>query len=348
MKLSPINNIADEIKSIMYDARTATAIELNSRLLKTYWEIGRVIVENEQDGKAKAEYGNRLLVELSKMLVSELGRGFSRSNLQNMRSFYLTYPNLPDASGKLSWSHYCEFLTVSDADARSFYEQECLNSRWSVRELKRQINTSLFERLLLSDGKANKETVLALSRQGIGMDKPEDMMKNPYVFEFLGVREEKPMLERDLERKLIRHIEDFLLELGRGFMFVGSQQRVTLGNTHYYVDMVFYNKILKAYVLIDLKMDELKPEHAGQMNAYLNYYKTEINDENDNPPVGIILCRTSREVVAEYALGGLSNQVFASSYVYYIPDKDVLINEVNALLKMEESNSNEGEDNGND
>ena len=345
MKPISINNIADKIKTLMYDARTESAIELNNRLLRTYWEIGCVIVEHEQSGKIKAEYGSRLLIELSKALTNELGRGFSRSNLQNMRNFYLAYPNLPDATGKLSWSHYCELICVSDADARAFYEQECLNSRWSVRELKRQINTSLFERLLLSGGKTNKETVLELSRQGIAMTQPQDILRNPYVFEFLGVPENKPMLEKDLERKLIRHIEDFLLELGRGFMFVGSQQRVTIGNIHYYVDMVFYNKILKAYVLIDLKMDDLKPEHAGQMNAYLNYYKTEINDDDDNPPVGIILCKTSKDVVAEYALGGLSNQVFASSYVYYIPNKDVLIEEVKSLLEQE---NDESEDKFND
>ena len=217
-----------------------------------------------------------------------------------------------------------------------FYEHECVNARWSVDELKRQIGTSLFERILLSDGKPNKEKVLALARQGAVLEKPEDMLKQPYVFEFLGMREEKPLLEKALEKKLIRHIEDFLLELGRGFMFVGSQQRVTLGNTHYYIDMVFYNKILKAYVLIDLKITELKPEHAGQMNAYLNYYKNEVNDENDNPPIGIILCRTSKEIVAEYALGGLSNQVFASNYVYYMPDKEQLVNEVKYLLEQED------------
>jgi predicted nuclease of restriction endonuclease-like (RecB) superfamily len=188
---------------------------------------------------------------------------------------------------------------------------------------------------LLSGGKKNKETVLALSREGISMNSPNDILRDPYVFEFLGVREEKPMLEKDLEAKLIRHIEDFLLELGRGFMFVGSQQRITLGNTHYYVDMVFYNKILKAYVLIDLKMTGLKIENAGQMNAYLNYYKTEVNDEGDNDPIGILLCKSNDEIVAEYALGGLSNQIFASRYVYYIPDKERLIKEVKALLDAE-------------
>ena len=163
------------------------------------------------------------------------------------------------------------------------------------------------------------------------------------VFEFIGVRDNKPMHENELEAKLIRHLEDFLLELGRGFMFVGSQQRITIGNIHYYVDMVFYNKILKAYVLIDLKMEGLRPEHAGQMNSYLNYFKTEINDKGDNPPIGIILCRTSKEIVAEYALGGLSNQVFASNYVYYIPDKELLINEVKHLLEQEQALENEQE-----
>jgi predicted nuclease of restriction endonuclease-like (RecB) superfamily len=210
-----------------------------------------------------------------------------------------------------------------------------LKAKWSVKELNRQIGTSLFERLLLSEGKTNKETVLSLAHRGVSMTQPQDILKQPFVFEFLGVREEKPMLERDLEAKLIRHIEDFLLELGRGFMFVGSQQRVTIGNTHYYVDMVFYNKILKAYVLIDLKMSDLRIEYAGQMNAYLNYYRTEVNDEGDNPPIGIILCKSGNDIVAEYALGGLSNQVFASTYVYYIPDKEDLINEVKAMLEAE-------------
>jgi len=327
----------EEIKMIMETARQRIAGDVNNIMLETYWRLGKSIVENEQNGDIKAQYGKRILTELSKRLTVELGKGYSKSNLYNMRDFYIVYPEFQMPLGKLTWSHYIELKGVSDTDARSFYEHECVSARWSVDELKRQIGTSLFERLLLSDGKPNKEKVLALARQGTVLEKPEDMLKQPYVFEFLGVREEKPMLEKTLEKKLIRHIEDFLLELGRGFMFVGSQQRVTLGNTHYYVDMVFYNKILKAYVLIDLKMMELKPEHAGQMNAYLNYYKNEINDEGDNPPIGIILCRTSKEIVAEYALGGLSNQVFASNYVYYIPDKEQLINEVKYLLEQEEN-----------
>jgi predicted nuclease of restriction endonuclease-like (RecB) superfamily len=334
-ELTDYNSIVSQIKDLLVRSRSVIAHEITSYQLKTYWEIGRIIIEHEQKGNIKAEYGKKLLPEISKRLTRELGPGFSRSNLQNMRNFYLEYPICQTLSGKLSWSHYCELLIVSDKDKRAFYEQECINAAWSVRELKRQIETSLFERLLLSDGKNNKETVLALSRQGIAISRPEDILKDPYVFEFLGAREEKPILERDLELKLIRHIEDFLLELGRGFMFVGSQQRVTLGNTHYYVDMVFYNKILKAYVLIDLKTGQLKPEHVGQMNMYLNYYAAEVNDEDDQKPIGIVLCADKHDVMAEFALGGLENTIFASRYVYYIPDKQQLIAEVKSLLESE-------------
>lgn len=337
--MNDMDLLISEIRTIMKTAQTNIVSEINTTMLNTYWQIGRTIVKREQNGNLKAQYGKKLLLELSKRLTKELGKGYSRSNLYNMRELYLQYPKIQTASGKLTYSHYLELLSVQDKDARAFYEQECINSRWSVKELNRQIGTSLFERLLLSDGKANKEKVLTLANEGISMARPEDVLKQPYVFEFLNIPENKPMLERDLEAKLIRHLEEFLLELGRGFMYVGSQQRITIGNNHYYVDIVFYNKILKAYVLIDLKMGDLHIEHAGQMNAYLNYYKTEVNDEGDNPPVGIILCKTSKDVVAEYALGGLSNQVFASSYVYYIPDKEVLIGEVKALLDQENNNN---------
>ena len=325
-------SVINEIKQILTEAREKVARTVNNELLLAYWNIGRVIVESEQAGSEKAEYGKQLLKSLSKELTRELGKGFSRSNLQNMRLLYLNYPICQSLSGKLSFTHYCELFSVSDKNARSFYKQEAQNSNWSVRELKRQINTSLFERLLLSDGNSNKEKVLALASQGMQYSKPSDILKDPYVFEFLGIPENKPMLEKDLEKALIVKIEKFLLELGRGFMFVGSQQRITLGNTHYYVDMVFYNKILKAYVLIDLKMGSLKPENIGQMNMYVNYYANEVNDEGDDKPIGIILCADTSEIVAEYALGGLENQIFASKYVYYIPNKEELIQQVQSVI----------------
>ena len=269
---------------------------------------------------------------LSKYLTKELGKGFSRSNLFNMRKFYLLYKSVQSLTGQISWSHYCELLSISDYAARSFYEKESINSNWSVRELKRQISTSLFERLILSNGDGNKEKVLELSKIGITFNNPKDMLKDPYVFEFLGLPEDKPILEKDLEKALIVQIENFLLELGRGFMFVGSQQKITLGNKHYYVDLVFYNKILKAYVLLDLKMTNLMPEHFGQMNMYVNYYAAEVSDEGDNPPIGILLCTSKDQIVAEYVLGRFSTNIFSSTYVKYIPDKEQLIKQVEYVL----------------
>ena len=331
--VSNVSSVVSEIRSIIDAARNNVAQKVNTELLSTYWNIGRVICEYEQSSPERADYGKQTLRVLSKELTKELGKGFSRSNLQNMRQFYLAYPICQTVSSKLSWSHYCELLSISDPAKRSFYEKESINSGWSVRELKRQISTSLYERLLLSEGKTNKETVLVLAQKGVELTSPSDIIKDPYVFEFLGIPENKPVMESDLEKALVQQIEKFLLELGRGFMFVGTQQRVTLNNNHYYVDMVFYNKPLKAYVLIELKTIKLLPEAVGQLNMYLNYYAAEVNDPGDNPPIGIILCTDKTNVEAEYALGGLSNNIFASRYVLYIPDKEQLIQQVEAVLK---------------
>ena len=333
------DDVFNSIKTLMDKARNEVAREVNNILVQTYWEIGRIIVEDEQGHSERAEYGKELINDLSRQLTREYGRGFSRSNLQNMRNLYLSYPICQTLSGKLTWSHYCELLSISDEKKRSFYEKESINANWSVRELKRQIKTSLFERLLLSSGEENKEKVLDLALKGNEINKASDLVKDPYVFEFLGLPEEKPMMESDLEKALIDHIEKFLLELGKGFMYVGSQQRVTLGNTHYYVDMVFYNKILRSYVLIELKTSKLMPEAVGQINMYLNYYAAEVNDENDNPPIGLILCTDKGNVDMQYALGGLSNNIFASKYVTYMPDKEQLLAQVEAvILKNEEKN----------
>ena len=331
--LTYTTSMVQEIKELLSGARQRVAVQVNTELLSTYWNVGRIIVEHEQNSQERAAYGKQTLKALSKELTKEFGKGFSVSNIQFMRRFYQTYQIQQTVSVKLSWSHYCELLTISDDNKRSFYEKEAINSGWSIREMKRQIATSLYERLLLSDGKANKEKVLALGEKGIEMAQPADMIKDPYVFEFLGLPENKPLMESDLEKALVEQIEKFLLELGRGFMFVGTQQRVTLNNTHYYVDMVFYNKILRAYVLIELKTVKLMPEAVGQLNMYLNYYAAEVNDEHDNPPIGIILCTDKDSVAAEYALGGLANNIFASRYVSYIPNKEQLIAQVEAVLQ---------------
>ena len=327
------NKMIEQIKSLLESARQKVATEVNSTLIMTYWQIGKIIVEDEQKHESRAEYGKQTLKTLSKVLSEEYGKGFSRSNLQNMRQFYLAYPKCQSVTGKLSWTHYCELLLISDEQKRSFYEKECLNARWSVRELKRQIESSLFERLLLSNSDANKEKVLSLAMNGNEIAKPEDIIRDPYVFEFLGLPEDKPFFESDLEAALVAQIEKFLLELGRGFMFVGTQQRVTFNNHHYYVDMVFYNKILKSYVLIELKNTKLMPEAVGQLNMYLNYYANEVNDEGDNPPIGIILCTDKGNFDVQYALGGLSNNIFASKYVLYMPNKEQLIAEVERVIK---------------
>ena len=334
MNNSIITPIIQEIREILDEARKNVAREVNNELIVSYWKIGEIIVRYEQNDNIRAKYGEQTLKQMSKILTNEFGKGFSRSNLQNMRAFYLSYENCQTVSGKLSWSHYCELLSVADKDKRSFYEKEAINSNWSVRELKRQISTALYERLLLSKGDVNKQQVLDLSLKGIEIAEPKDIIKDPYVFEFLGIPEDKPIMESDLEKALIQQIEKFLLELGRGFMFVGTQQRITINNTHYFADMVFYNKPLKSYVIIELKTSKLMPEAVGQLNMYLNYYENEVNDEGDNKPIGIILCTDKDALAAEYALGGLSSNIFASKYTYYIPDKEQLIAEVEKVINQ--------------
>ncbi|MBD3906919.1 PDDEXK nuclease domain-containing protein [Chryseobacterium sp. Ch-15] len=337
-------NLLENIKSIVLKARSNAYQRINRELVLTYWEIGKEIAEAEKRNNIDYSTSRQIILKLSKLLTKEIGRGFSRSNLFNMRKFYLEYSSVQSLTGQsevfqlssiqLTWTHICELLIIEDKNKRSFYEKETVNSHWSIRELKRQIDSSLYERLLLSQGKSNKEKVLELSKKGQQLNKAEDILKNPYVFEFLGIPENKPLLEKDLESKLIRHIEDFLLELGKGFMFVGSQQRVTINNTHYYVDMVFYNKILQCYILIELKTTKLNIADGGQLNTYLNYYKTEVNDENDNPPIGIILCAEKDEITAEYILGGFENNLFASKYITVLPDKQKLIKEVENVMNI--------------
>lgn len=329
-----LSSMVLDIRNIIETARRNVAQEVNNELIAAYWKIGEIIVRYEQNDNIRAAYGKQTLKQLSKTLTAEFGKGFSISNIQFMRRFYQEYKIQQTLSVKLTWSHYCELLAISDKNKREFYEQEAKNANWSVRELKRQINTSLYERLLLSKGEVNKQEVLNLALNGIEINQPKDIIKDPYVFEFLGVPENKPMLEGDLEKALVRQIEKFLLELGRGFMFVGTQQRITINNTHYYADMVFYNKPLKSYVIIELKTTKLMPEAVGQLNMYLNYYENEVNDEGDNKPIGIILCTDKDAIAAEYALGGLSTNIFASKYTYYIPEKEQLIAEVERIVSQ--------------
>lgn len=332
MTMAIDKKLVESIKAIVGSARKSISQKINHELVLTYGRIGEEIVNTENVNNLDNKTSRQIILNLSKLLTQEIGKGFSRSNLFNMRKFYKEYPDVQTVSGHLTWSFICELLIIEDKAKRSFYQKEAINASWSYRELKRQIDSSLYERILLSQGNQNKQKVLDLAQKGQEIASPQDIIKDPYVFEFLGVPENKPMLEKDLEAKLIRHIEDFLLELGKGFMFVGSQQRVTINNTHYYVDMVFYNKILRSYILIELKTTKLNIADGGQLNTYLNYYKTEVNDNDDNPPIGIILCTEKDEITAEYILGGFENNLYASKYITILPDKQQLIEEVENIL----------------
>lgn len=269
---------------------------------------------------------------MQKDLRKKYGKGFSRSNVFNFRRFYITYPKIQAVPGFLSWTHIVLLLSIDDNLARSFYEKECVANHWSTRELERQINSMLFERLALS---RDKKGVLKLASKGQVIAKVEDMVKDPYVLEFLGIPEDYRYSERELEQKIINNMQSFLLELGQGFSFVARQYRISFNNKHFYIDLVFYNRILKCFVLIDLKLGAINHQDIGQMNLYLNYFKKEEMAKDDNEPVGIILGAHKDHVLVEYALGGISNKLFASKYRLSLPDKKLLKKAVEKIIIKE-------------
>ena len=323
-------NLAQEINSILKQGQKQAISSVNILLLQTYWQIGQKIVEFEQKGNIKAEYGSELLKNLAKELKIH-GKGFSRSNLTYMRLLYINYPKSETLSHKLSWSHYFEILKVENPLARSFYEKQCVIENWSVRELKRQKNSMLFERLALSK---DKKGVLELAEQGQIITRPEDIIKEPYILEFLNIPEHHSYSEAELEQKIIDNLQSFILELGKGFAFIKRQFRISFDSRHHYVDLVFYHRILKCFVLIDLKIGEADHSDIGQMNMYLNYFKTEENVEGDNEPIGIVLSAEKNDIKMEYALGGISNQLFVSKYQIYLPNKEELEHELERLLEQ--------------
>lgn len=330
--------LLSHIGSTIETGRSQALTALNVQILMTYWEIGRHIVEFEQHGKEKAVYGDTLLSNLSKDLKTKHGKGFSKSNLYVMRLFYQKYPTFQTSgkskkiqtTGKLTWSHYSELLGVSDDMARAFYMLQANKENWSVRELKRQINSALFERLALSK---NKKAVLVLAAKGQRIENTSDLIKDPYVFEFLKIPESKRVTEALLEKKLIDNLQSFLLELGKGFSFIARQFRITLDNNHFHIDLVFYHRILKCFVLIDLKTRKVNHGDIGQMNLYLNYFKEEENTTGDNEPIGIIIATDKHEYLVKYATGGLSNKIFVSKYQLYLPDKKLLEQKLKEIVE---------------
>ncbi len=348
--------LLQQVVELLQNARHQVLRTVNSTMVCTYFQIGRMIVEEEQSGKDRAEYGKKILKGLSEELKKEFGKGFSTDNLENMRKFYLAYsisesltrilqitnsPSLMTNSEsvkleeiqttktqslisffKLTWTHYVFLMRIEDEKERRFYEIESEKYNWSVRELKRQYDSALYTRLALS---RDKEGVLKLSEQGQIIEKPKDIIKDPYILEFLGLPELHQYSESELEEEIINKLENFLLELGHGFTFVARQKRITFDDKHFRIDLVFYNRILKSFVLIDLKIGELKHQDLGQMQMYVNYYDREKRLEDENKTIGIVLCQNKSNLVVEYTLPENNEQIFASKYKTVLPSKEDLI-----------------------
>ncbi|WP_026452088.1 PDDEXK nuclease domain-containing protein [Aequorivita capsosiphonis] len=349
-----------QIVDLLQSARSQVVRTVNQTMVRTYFEIGKMLVEEEQGGEERAEYGKELLKGLSKVLTREFGKGFSVDNLENMRRFYLAYgksstllsksepkekrQTLSDISEKsetlsrisskansettsreftkskfiLSWSHYLKLMRIDDENERKFYEIESQKNNWSVRELQRQFDSALYTRLVLS---RNKDKVKELSEKGLILEQPRDAIKDPYILEFLGLPEYSQYSESQLEQEIIDKLEHFLLELGNGFTFVARQKRISFDESHFRIDLVFYNRILKCFVLIDLKIGELKHQDLGQMQMYVNYYDREIKLEEENKTIGIVLCKDKSESVVKYTLPEKNEHIFASKYKTVLPSK---------------------------
>lgn len=338
MDLTPIQNeyiaLIKSISDIYTNGKTKAFQQVNNFVIQTYWKIGKHIVEFEQEGNRKAKYGKNLLQKISKDLSALHGKGFSVSNVYMIRLFFIKYPIFQTLSGildKLSWSHFCELLPIDNDLEREFYQNQSIRENWSVRELKRQKSTSLFLRLALSK---DKEGIIKLAKEGQAIETANDILREPYIFEFLKIPEPYHISETELEKRLINNLQTFLLELGKGFAFIGRQYRITLANTHYYVDLVFYHRILKCFVLIDLKREKAGYESVGQMNMYLGYFEHEENTEGDNPPIGIVLAKEKDELLIQYATHNLSSQLFISKYQFYLPNEEELRREIELIYSQ--------------
>ena len=328
--------LAERIEKLIEEARKHVVTQVNSAMVYTYYEIGRMIVQDEQEGEARATYGKGILKTLSRRLTAKFGKGFSVESLDRMRYFYRVYsskssslltnsesgikePNLPGVF-VLSWSHYLFLMRIENEQERQFYELEASNNHWSLRELRRQFDSALYERIALSTNKAH---VFALSQKGQIVTKPSDAVKDPYVLEFLGLSEKSEYSENDLEHRIIDHLQDFLMEMGKGFTFVGRQVRFTFDEEHFRIDLVLYNRLLRCFVLIDLKIGKLKHQDLGQMQMYVNYYDRYEKTEEENPTIGILLCNDKSDRMVELTLPKDSN-IYASKYQLYLPDKKIL------------------------
>ena len=332
-------DIYDEISNLLKEARKSIVSNINTTMTKTYFLIGKRIVEEEQNGNERAVYGENLIKTLSKRLTEEFGKGFSKTNLKQMKSFYIAYRKGQTVSDqfKLSWSHYLILMRMENIEERNFYEIESIQNNWSLRELRRQIDSALYERLVLS---RDKEKVKELAFKGQVIEKPEDVVKDPYILEFLGLEEQSDYSENKLETEIINNLEKFLLELGKGFTFVGRQVRFTFDEKHFRVDLVFYNRILKCFVLIDLKIGEVTHQDLGQMQMYVNYYDRYVRLPDENKSIGIIICREKNDTLVKLTLPEDNNQIFASKYMTVLQSKE----EFKKILDKEYNNGGNSDD----
>lgn len=342
MELSKSFPLFENIKTVIANTQLAVVRNINQAMIFAYFQIGRMIIEDEQQGNQRADYAKETILRLSIALNDEFGRGYSVSNLEYMRSFYVTYrQRIPQSllgkmnSGeksqssigisetpfRLSWTHYIQLLKIKDEDERSFYEIEAAGNNWSVRELQRQLNSALFERLALS---RNKKGVKELAEKGQLIEKPVDALKSHYVLEFLGLKEDSMYSESDLETAIIDKLEHFMPELGKGFLFEGRQRRFNFEGDSFFVDLVFYNRLLRCFVLFDLKIGKLTHQDIGQMQMYVNYYDRKIKTSEENPTIGVILCKEENRTVIEFTLPENNEQIFAKEYKAVLPSKEAL------------------------
>ncbi len=321
-----VDSLFKDIRVLIDRARDTAYRSVNVIMVRTYWEIGRMIFEKEQQGEERAEYGSYLLKELSVKLTAEFGKGYNRTNLAYMRQFHSSFPIVHALREQLSWTHYRLLLKVDKESAREYYLDECVNCNWSTRELERQINSMYYERLLLSGKKRSLVKKEAESKKE--ELQPAHFIKDPYVLDFLNLKPNTAFYEQELEQGLIDKLQEFLLELGKGFSFVGRQYRLTAEEEHFYVDLVFYNYILKCFLLIDLKAGKLTHQDVGQMDMYVRYFEENVRQESDNPTIGLILCAEKNKAVVKYSLLRESKQIFASKYKLYLPSEKELEQEL--------------------
>lgn len=320
-----MENLLVEIRQIISSARIHVARSVNHALTVTYWHIGQAIVEEEQHGNERAGYKDYLLKNLSKHLVAEFGEGFSKRQLELFRQLYLTFPIANTLYSQLTWSHYKLLVRLDDPDKRAFFIAEATKNAWSVRQLERQIHSLLYERLLMSQ---DKDSVLAIARGEALPTDPMQIIKDPTVLEFLGLKPQAAYYEKDIEAAILTHLQDFLLELGNGFSFVARQKRILIDGDEFRIDLVFYNRLLQCFVLLDIKMDKITHQDLGQLQMYVNFYDRDVKTDFENPTIGVLLCADKNDAVVRYTLPKNNQQIFASKYQLYLPTEQQLLDEV--------------------